>query len=252
MYTHAAQEHIRAVGGRTIYGRLYLPDAPGKRPTVIISHGYNSCHASHEPKCRILAEHGCVAYAYDFCGGGTQSKSSGKSTDMTIFTEKRDLLDVIADIRKIPQVDTGMLFLMGSSMSGLVSALAAEDVKDDVRGLALFYPAFNIPEDWAHVIGKPETIPETVDFWELTLGRNFFLSMVGFSAYAVVGGFTGPVLLMTGDADQVVRPDVVRRLQTRYQNAELVVYPGEGHGFTDESRDDALARTLRMIGACAK
>lgn len=252
MYTYTVQEHAVAANGRTIYGKLYLPDAPGKRPAVIISHGYNSCHASHEPKCRILAQHGIAAYAFDFCGGSTQSKSSGRSTDMTIFTEKQDLLAVIAEIRALPQVDGAMLFLMGSSMGGLVSALAAEDVKDAVRGLALFYPAFNIPEDWAHVIGQPETIPETVDFWELTLGRNFFLSMVGFSAFDYVGGFAGPVLLMTGDADEIVRPEVGKRVVSRYLNAKYVLFPGEAHGFTDEGRDHAMELVLSMIAECAK
>lgn len=250
MYAFTKREHVIHVDGRTIYGQLYLPDAPGKRPAFVASHGFNGSHAHYDTQCAILAEHGFVAYAFDFCGGAMDSRSSGKPTEMTVFTERRDLMDVIAHVRALEPVDGGALFAMGGSQGGLVTALAAEARPDSLRALALFYPAFNIPGDWRHAFPDPAAIPETIDFWHFTLGRDYCLSLADFNAYDHIGGFAGPVLMMTGEDDAVVRPDVVRRAAVRYADARLVLYPGEGHGFSEAGVRDAMRRVLEMANAC--
>lgn len=64
---------------------------------------------------------------------------------------------------------------------------------------------------------------------------------------------TAPVLLLQGEDDAVVPPNQAREMARRIEAAggdvELVLYPGEGHGFRRaETTRDALARELAFYG----
>lgn len=70
------------------------------KPVIILSHGFLANMKTVEEYALLLAKK-YVTVIFDFCGGGLRSKSSGKSQDMTIFTEKEDLhgdKDDIVDI----------------------------------------------------------------------------------------------------------------------------------------------------------
>ncbi|MBQ8202043.1 MAG: alpha/beta fold hydrolase [Clostridia bacterium] len=234
-------------GEKAIYGRIWFPVTDGKRPAVILSHGYNGCHSDFGAECRTFAQHGFIAYSFDFCGGSTRSRSTGKSTDMTLFTEKQDLLDVFDHISAMEQVDEASVFVLGGSQGGIVTALAAEERAEQLRGMILYFPAFNIPDDWRNRFGPVETIPETYEFWGLTLGRNFFAAMKDFVPYNHIGGFKGPVLILQGDKDGIVAPSVAWRASRKYENAELVILKGEGHGFSAEGTKTAIEKALQMM-----
>lgn len=245
-----SRELVISAGKKRMAGRLWTPREPGRRPAVILSHGYNGCHADLAAECAMLAEAGLTAFAFDFCGGSTRALSSGRSTDMTILTEKQDLLDVLAHVSAMDEVDAGAVFLLGASQGGLVTALAAEEAAQPVRGMALIYPAFCIPDDWRPRWAKREDIPDTLTFWELTLGRGYFEAIREMDPYAQVGGFAGPVLVVQGDRDGIVSVEVARRAAARYAAAEVVILPGEAHGFTPEGTRAAMDRVIRMIRAC--
>ena len=226
------EEKTIQTGDKSIFGCIWYPAAPGKRPAVILSHGYNGCHSDFDRECRFFAQNGVIAYSFDFCGGSVHSRSSGRSTDMTLFTEKADLLAVIDAVSRMDSADPDALFLLGGSQGGLVTALAAEERSDRLRGMILYFPAFNIPEDWRSRFRSAEEIPETYPFWGLTLGRDFFVSMRDFVPFGHVGGFPGPVLIFQGDQDQIVPLAVAQQAAQVYPQAKLTVLPGEGHGFS--------------------
>lgn len=56
-----------------------------------MSHSFGLTNKSMNAYCSMLAKNGYVAYCFDFCGGSKKSKSDGKTTDMTVFTEVKDL-----------------------------------------------------------------------------------------------------------------------------------------------------------------
>jgi uncharacterized protein len=59
-----------------------------------------------------------------------------------------------------------------------------------------------------------------------------------------------PVLLLSGERDPFAKMDLLRRSVRTLHNAELVTYPGHGHGLL-AVRDDAAARIaafLREVG----
>lgn len=241
-YEVQVQEHTIQDGSDSIYGKLYAPKQEGTWPVVILSHGYNQNHGLFEADCRLFAENGYMAYAYDFCGGSTVSKSSGKSTDMTIFTEKKNLLSVFQEIKNMENVDTEQIFLLGDSMGGLVTTLAAEELSEQVKGLILYFPAMCVADDWRKTYPTIEDIPETTDFSGMKLGRNFFTSIHEFDPYEVIGSYPNPVLIIWGDQDNIVSRDYVVRAQQKYEKAkELIVVPGVGHDSSPSTfRENAL------------
>jgi len=188
-YEVVMEELIITEGEKEIYGKLYRPKEEGSYPAVILSHGYNGCNTDFVSECKYFASNGYIAYTFDFSGGSTRSKSKGASTDMTIFTEKEDLMTVFNYIKNMDIVDKENLFLFGGSQGGLVTAMAAEEFVEEVKGMILYFPAFNIPDDWRKNYATEESIPKTLDFWGLLLGENFFKSMREFYTFESIGNF---------------------------------------------------------------
>lgn len=240
------REYIIRYGEKSVYGRLYRPESKEKCPAVILSHGYNGIGADFARECESFAQNGCVAYALDFCGGSTRSKSSGASTDMTLITEKEDLIAVVEHIAKLDFVDPDRIFLLGGSQGGIVTALAAAELGDRIRGIILYYPAFCIPDNWRHRFDETD-IPETVDFWGLTLGKVFFTSMQELYPFDIIGNYKGAVLIIQGERDSIVLVADSQRAADIYENCELIVLENEGHGFSPDGTATAIAASLDFI-----
>lgn len=247
MYEIRTEELLVPKGEGFIYGRIWAPVTEGKCPAVILSHGYNGCHSDFDAECRYFAENGFIACNFDFCGGSARSRSTGKSVDMTIFTEKADLLAVFEHVAAMAQVDSGAVFLLGGSQGGLVTALAAEELLKRVRGMILYFPACNIPDDWQRRYAGAETLPESFEFWGLTLGKGFIENVLSFASYDHIGAYAGPVLILQGDQDEIVRPEVAQRAAARYGTAEVVIFSGEAHGFTPAGAGKAMKKALQMM-----
>lgn len=64
-------------------------------PYGYLSHGFNSSGDDFTEYAKVLVENGIGACIFDFCGGSLRSKSDLSTTEMTVFTEKEDLLAVI-------------------------------------------------------------------------------------------------------------------------------------------------------------
>ena len=229
-----------------IYGRLYRPNTDEKCGLIILSHGYNAYGDAFAEKCEYFARNGYAAYAFDFCGGSTVSKSTGRvSTEMTLFTETEDLIAVFDYLSKLDCIDANRMFLSGDSQGGMVSALAAEELGNDgVKGMALQFPAFGIPDVWRN---EEPNLPR--DHWGLTLGKVFATSVKDFYTFNYVGkNYTNDLLIISGTADPVVPISSVRQaVNSVYKNAELVEFEGEGHGFSKAKEWEARALMLEFM-----
>lgn len=241
------KDFVIQANGRQIYGKLFCPADEGVYPAIIMSHGYNGCHGDFPHESLHVAKNGYVVCTFDFCGGSLKSKSSGRTEDMTIFTEKEDLRAVMEYVRKLEQVDASRLFLMGGSQGGLVTSLVAEDVEELISGMILYFPALNIPADWREHFKTVEDIPETFELWGMKLGRNFFQSIRDFDTFEHIGGFSKDVLVIHGDRDSIVIVENSERAQKLYKNMELVVLPGEGHGFSPAGTEKATELILEFL-----
>lgn len=227
------------------YGKIYKPaDTSGTHPVLIFCHGIGATADWGETYCRTAASRGFYAYAFDFRGGSPDSRSSGKTTDMSVETEKEDLLFILKRIRREPFTDRSQVFVMGHSQGGLVAALAAKEARRQIAGLVLLAPAFNIPDFSRELYPKTGKIPETTDLFGTAAGKRYFTDVRNLDPYKWLARFQQPVLLIHGDQDQTVPLSYVERAFECYGMAELEILEGAGHsfdGYADEVRERLAA-----------
>jgi hypothetical protein len=233
--------------GREIYGVLYMPKIEGRCPLVIFSHGYNGRNEDFTMNCEHLATKGIAAYSFDFCGGSVNSKSSLKTTEMTLFTEKEDLCAIIETLKNNAMIDNKNIFLFGGSQGGLVSTMVAEEMSADIRGMLLLFPAMCIADNWQERFPNYEDIPDTQELWGMTLGRVFFESIHDYDTWSNVGKFKKNVLIFIGDQDPIVSLGYGQKTLEAYENAKMEIFKGEGHGFTKDGNATVADMTYEFV-----
>lgn len=233
--------------GMTIRGHVF-----GKKnhpqDVVILSHGFMANERMCYKYAKLLAEIGFLAITFDFCGGGIISRSDGHSQNMTIFTEKEDLLAVIEGVKQ--QFSPTGITLLGCSQGGFVSGLLAAELKEKVIDrLILFYPAVCIPDDARK--GKmmfyrfdPNNIPDVLGRFPMKLGGDYAKTVIDMDPYEALKGYNGPVLLVHGTADNIVDISYSRKLKEIYPNCTYEEIEGGGHMFKGEA-DKKTCRILR-------
>ena len=113
--------------------------------------------------------------------------------------------------------------------------LAAAMERDIIKALIPLSPAAMIPEiaRTGELLGlkfDPENIPEeleTGDGW--VLGGNYLRAAQMIHVEDAAARYTGPVLLVHGDADEVVPYRYGVETAQAYQDARLVTIPGDTH-----------------------
>jgi len=233
--------------GRQVHAVFYLPEAAAPVPAVLMSHGYNGCKTDFDDGTRLLAENGVAALCYTFCGGSTRDESGFPTTDMTLFTETEDALALVDFLKAHPAVDGEKVFLFGGSMGGLVSVMASQARPEDAVGLILLFPALGIPQNWTQRFPNEKDIPDSLDFWGMLLGRGFFTSLRTLDVFPRMGEYDNPVLILQGDQDAIVSVESSRRAAQEYPRAELVIFPGEGHGFSPEGNRKVYEMLLDFV-----
>ena len=238
-------------GGHTLYGELMLPKNCGsKLPTIICSHGFNGSYQYYRGSVGMcLAISGFAVYCFDFYGGSVHGKSGGKMTEMSVFTERDQLNDVIAHIKTMDFVDLDHLFLWGESQGGFVTAITAAQHNADVKAVVLFYPAFCARDDIRKRYSSLDEMPEIVDILGKKVGKVYYEKLFDFDAYGEAAKYTGPVLIIHGDADRTVNVSYGRAAAEAYQNARLEVLPGEDHGFSGKGKMEAARRVYDFLKA---
>jgi carboxymethylenebutenolidase len=197
--------------------------APGNdpRPAVLLLHGANgfdSQIARYNRYASALAGQGMDAYlVYYYSDADSQSMFGGAD----IFAKRyaawtRLVSDLAGDLRK-QKLSNGKVGLVGFSNGGiLATGVSARD--PDIAAAVIYYGTPPFPMD------RPVT--------------RF-----------------APLLILHGDADTIISVEQGRRLAELAKQlgtpAELVIYPGERHGFGSRLQTangaDALARTIAFL-----
>ncbi len=212
-------------------------------PLIILSHGFNGCHLGNQDYADFFSANGFATFCLDFCGGGIGSRSEGQFQDMSVLTEAEDLNDVI-DYFRLLYAD---IFLWGASMGGFISSYVAAHRPQDVRAMAIEFPAYVLQDDAKKRANPDGTFPEAVHGMNTMIGRKFNTEAVSFDIYDVIGKYTGDVLIQHGDEDAIVPLKYSQRAAEIFPSAELVVIPGQGHGFRDDSRNEAMEREMAFF-----
>lgn len=234
--------------GQKIYGIAYIPESVDKVPLVIFAHELGNTLAGGTEYAKIFASHGIAVYTFDFRGGGNGSRSDGLTTEMSVMTEASDLEAVLAVAKSWDFVDAEKIVLMGASQGGMVSAVTAARIPDELAGMILLYPAFVIHDAVHSWFPTLELVPEQYDLrgWIL-VGKVYAQDVWDYDIYEEMGQFSGPVLILHGNRDDIVDVLYSERAVECYPNARMYVIDGAGHGFYEEDFDLAVEYILGYL-----
>ena len=214
-----------------IYGQLYKPEGSSAYPLVIYSHGYG--YNFEEYSMEVLANHGIAAFRFDFCGGSPYSKSTGKSTDMSVVTECRDLEAVCDTLKDYDFIDENNIFLSGNSQGGYVSTLAASRNPEYYRALYLLCPAYVIDD-----FGSNYSVGSgNFHFGNILLGQRYLSDAKDIDIYNCMKNYERPVTIYHGTDDTLVPISYARKAIEYFPNAKLIECHNAGHmlGYTHQS-----------------
>lgn len=243
--------------GLTIRGTEFRP-AGKNLPAAIVCHGFMGTEETVRQYAMPLAQLGFAVYTFDFCGGNPgNGKSDGKTTDMSVLTEVKDLEAVMAYVKALPYVDGTRLMLSGASQGGFVSALTAAKHSAEIMGIALIYPALCIPDDarsgqMMFARFDPANLPDTIDCGPMLLGSCYPADVLGMDPFEEIKPYQGRVLLIHGTGDTLVRHEYSQRAYEAYKascpdgmpqekRVLLTLIEGAGHGFNHQEDQLCIA-----------
>jgi len=224
-----------SMGG--LYGILTMPETESPVPLIILSHGFGGNHAGNQDYSDYFVKQGFATYNFDFCGGGWGSKSAGTMLDMTVLTEAEDLNAIIDHFQTDDRFSC--ILLWGASQGGFVSAYVSAQRPEDVKAVVLEFPAIVLQDDARKRANADGSFPEISNVMGMQISHKYNETAVSFDLYEHITSYTGPVLILHGDKDTIVPLSYSEKARDVYGNAELIVYPGQGHGFMGTSRDEA-------------
>ena len=215
----------------------------GKCPLVIVIHGFTG----HMEERHITAfsammnEIGFATLRVDMYGHGS---SGGEFRNHTLFKWMTNAMTVIDYALTLDFVTD--LYLCGHSQGGLTVMLAAALKNDVVKGIIPMSPAIDIPEQarQGSVLGvefDPEYVPEEIcspNGWVLG-GNHVRVAQMIHVEYAI-DRYSGPVLIVHGDADETIPVQCSVQAAERYRNASLKIIPGDTHCY-DYHLEEAVA-----------
>ena len=218
---------------------LQTPKNKKNYPLVMVMHGFNANKEMYllTELARQLNERGIATILFDFNGHG---QSEGSFLDMTIPNEMEDARRVYAYAEKLPHVDS--ISMVGHSMGAVIAGMLAGELgADKIKTIVLMSPAPELKEDTAKgdlfgVKYNPKDVPEYITLSNgLKVGRAFLETTQHLPIYEISKKYTGPVLVLHSQDDQLVPYRYGVEYSKVFPHAQLKTVHGFDHNFTQDT-----------------
>ncbi|KRL93252.1 alpha/beta hydrolase [Limosilactobacillus equigenerosi] len=220
--------------GLTLRGELTGPQENAGHHLAILFHGFKGDIGHDQANLLFdlkddLNAAGIPTLRMNFNGCGD---SDGDFADMTVLNEIDDAIAILK--QAIHDFHPARLTLIGHSQGGVVASMVAAYYHDLVDDLVLLAPAATLVDDanagvCQGVTYDPNHIPESIDVDGFTVGGAYFRTAQRLHIYETAAGFTKPVLLIHGTADQIVNYQASIRYDQIYANSTLHLIDGASH-----------------------
>ena len=206
---------------RPVHVTLFKAPGDAPRPKLLLLHGaggFGRQLANYNRFGSDLAQAGFDAYlVYYYSDADQRSMDAGQDVFETRYTAWAKLVDDLADSLAKQKDSNGRVGLIGFS-NGAILASGASGLDANIGAAVIYYGA------------EPWPLKTPIKHWP-------------------------PLLILHGDADQVINVSAGKELATAAKRlggpVELVIYSGESHGFAvrpdDKNATDAQKRALAFL-----
>lgn len=202
-------------GGKQIGLDCFLPaDGNNNLPAVIGLHGSGGGHLSMAEPSSLLAAQGYAVYVLHYFDRTDTKFVDGLPTIARNYPAwMKTLWDAVSFVERQPEIDAQRIGLLGFSLGAYLSVSAAT-IDSRIRAVVEYFG------------GLPKEM-------------KLFMRRLC------------PMLILHGDQDQTVPVEEAYHLQRVLEKKnipyEMQIYPGVGHGFSNEIWRDAGLRTLAFL-----
>jgi hypothetical protein len=231
-----------------IVGLLSLPEKKNS-PIAIAIHGFKGTKEYYpflNNSIKPLTDAGIAVLRIDCRGSG---ESDLEFKDFTIKSESEDVLTAIDYVKKLKNIDSEKIALIGISM-GAAAILLAMEKKPKVKTLVFWGPAWYFKDGSRY--DTPEhrkTVKEEGVFYltqgftgrKLTAGKEILQEMTTLDIRPFMKFVQIPVLILRGLRDEIVRiakdREALKTLKAEYK----IIQKGD-HNFTDKKSERELIK----------
>ncbi len=238
--------------GLKIYGLLTIPEGEKPAtgwPAIIFNHGFippNTYRTTERYVAYVaaIARSGYVVFKPDYRGHGSSEGEATGGYASPAYTV--DVLNALASVKKLPEVDPNRLGMWGHSMGGMVtlrSMVISKDIKAGViwGGVVASYP--DLLTKWPHPQSEVIATPVAGRRW-----RTEFIETYGtpeenpdfwnsISPITYVSDISGPVQLDHSTTDEEVpiafSESLDQALIKTGKTVEFYQYPGDNHNIAN-------------------
>lgn len=236
--------------GIKLNAKLDMPtNGATKCPLCLVFHGFTG----HIEEDHILAvskglnEIGVATLRVDLYGHGN---SDGEFKNHNLYKWLNNILTVVDYAKTLDFVTD--IYMCGHSQGGLAVTLAAAMERDTIKALIPLSPAYVIIEGAkeGELLGQPfdpENIPDMLQSWDgRELSGNYIRIAQSIDLDAAIKKYTGPVLIVHGDADEAVPVEYGIEASKKFANCTLKLIPGDTHCY-DYHLDQAVDAVKEFV-----
>lgn len=234
-------------GARGVPATVVVPDGEGPFPAVVINHGHGGGRqegGGFERLAKALADAGILSIRMDFPGSGdsTEPFTEGYLSNM-ISDSNASLSHLLANYPADPE----RLGILGYSMGGRIALTIAAGAdnpykavgllapsSDPGKGLLLYFAGSEAEYErlYAEASGDKGYADYTTQWGQVQqLSKRWFDELLASSPNDGIAAYTGPMLIVHGDKDDVIKMPEVEALAAAYPAAAVVTVPEADHGY---------------------
>lgn len=203
-----------------------------------------------------LADNDFIVFRFDFRAHG---ESEGKSIDLTVTGEKRDLEAAVKFLQSLGYKYFGIV--VASFGGGAVSLFVGEN-KDLIKSIVLWNPIIDYQSilqpklPWPKRNFGEKAIKKLeikgyikIGSRKFKVGKSLFSELRQLEPWKKMQNLKVPVLFIHGDKDSYVPYEDSVKYSKLFKNAELKTIKGGEHGFHDNKKDsdEADEQTIKFF-----